>query len=125
MSKGVIVKAVVVLGALTMLAAGVWGRVDPASFARFTNWPNHEHFLHDAGVFQIGIGLMMLSALVWRDVIAVVLAGFWVTSGLHAVNHAVDLDLGGNASDPWLLTALGVLGLAAWVMRVRHLRQQG
>lgn len=123
MPQGVIVKSVVVLGAATMLAAGVWGRADPASFARFTGWPNHEHFLHDAGVFQIGIGLMMLSALWWRDVIAVVLAGFWVTSGLHAHNHAVDLDLGGNRTDPWLLAGLAVLGLVAWVARVRHLRR--
>ncbi|MEJ2858412.1 MULTISPECIES: hypothetical protein [unclassified Saccharothrix] len=123
MRQGVIVKSVVVLGGLVMLAAGVWGRVDPASFARFTNWPNHEHFLHDAGVFQIGIGLMMLSALVWRDVIAVVLAGFTVTTALHAANHALDLDLGGNKTDPWLLAALALVGLVGWVARVRHLKR--
>ncbi|NUT94301.1 MAG: hypothetical protein HOY78_19995 [Saccharothrix sp.] len=124
MRQDVVVKTVVVLGGLVMLAAGVWGRVDPASFARFTNLPNHEHFLHDAGVFQIGIGLMMLSALVWRDVIAVVLAGFVVTSALHAVNHAVDLDLGGKDSDPWLLAVLAAVGLVGWVARVRHLRRR-
>ncbi|NUT92099.1 MAG: hypothetical protein HOY78_08705 [Saccharothrix sp.] len=124
MRQDVVVKTVVVLGGLVMLAAGVWGRVDPASFARFTNWPNHEHFLHDAGVFQIGIGLMMLSALVWRDVIAVVLAGFVVTTALHAVNHAVDLDLGGKDSDPWLLAVLAAVGLVGWVARVRHLRRR-
>ncbi|MER7333036.1 MULTISPECIES: hypothetical protein [unclassified Micromonospora] len=123
MPKGVFAKASVVLAAASMLGTGSWARLDPESFARYANWPNHVHFLHDAGVFQIGIGMMMLCALRWRDALAVVLAGFTFTSGLHAVNHAVDLDLGGNTSDPWLLLAMSVVGLAAWAARVRQLRR--
>ncbi|GAA0966094.1 MULTISPECIES: hypothetical protein [Actinocorallia] len=122
MSKDRLVKAVVVLAASTMLSTGCWARLDPASFARFANWPNHVHFLHDAGVFQIGIGLMMLCALRWRDVLAVVLAGFVFTNTFHAVNHAFDLPLGGNASDPWTLLAVSAMALAAWVVRIRQLR---
>jgi lysylphosphatidylglycerol synthetase-like protein (DUF2156 family) len=118
------VKAAVVLAALSMLAAGSWARLSPASFARFTNWPNHEHFLHDAGVFQIGIGLMMLAALWWRDVIAVVLAGFVFTNTFHAVNHALDLHMGGNASDPWGLLAVSATAAAGLVLRMRHVRRQ-
>lgn len=44
-----------------MLGIGIWCRIDPAGFAEWANWPEHEHFLHDAGVFQIGIGLMMIA----------------------------------------------------------------
>lgn len=116
------VKAVVVLAASTMLGAGSWARLDPASFARFANWPEHVHFLYDAGVFQIGIGLTMLCALLWRDVTAVVLAGFVFTNTFHAVNHAVDLPLGGNASDPWTLLVISAVALAALVVRIRQLR---
>lgn len=44
------VQIVVVVASLSMLVTGVWMRIDPASFARWANWPNHVHFLHDAGV---------------------------------------------------------------------------
>jgi hypothetical protein len=116
------VKVVVVLAALSMLGTGWWARLDPESFAEWANWPNHVHFLHDAGVFQIGIGLMMLLALWWRDVVAVVLAGFIFTNTFHALNHALDLDLGGNASDPWVLLAVSALATVGLVARLRHKR---
>jgi len=119
-----LVVAVVVLVALTMLVAGVWCWVDPASFAVFTNWPNHEHFLHDAGVFQMGIGVMLLCALRWRDVIAVVLVGAVFTNALHALNHLLDRDMGGRDSDPWAIGAVAVLALVALVIRLRGLRSR-
>ena len=49
------------------------------------------HFQHDAGVFQIGIGVGLLAALVVRDALVVVLLGFLVANTLHAVNHGIDL----------------------------------
>lgn len=118
------VRIVVVLAALSMLTVGVWARWDPASFARFANWPNHVHFLHDAGVFQIGIGLMMLLALFWSDVIAVVLAGFVFTNTFHAVNHALDLHMGGNASDPWILLLISAVAAVGLVFRLGQLRRR-
>jgi predicted anti-sigma-YlaC factor YlaD len=117
-----LVVGVVVFVALGMLVAGIWCWVAPASFAAFTNWPNHEHFLHDAGVFQMGIGVMLLAALWWRDVIAVVLVGAVFTNALHALNHALDLDLGGRSSDPWLIGIVALLALVALVVRLRGLR---
>lgn len=113
------VYAIVVLAAAFMIVAGVWCWLDPAGFARMTNWPVHEHFLHDAGVFQIGIGLMLLFALRWRDVIAVVLAGFLITNTLHAANHWLDLAHGGHASDPWALLAMSALAATALTVRLR------
>lgn len=118
-----IVKIAVVLAALSMLVTGWWARVDPAGFAEWANWPNHVHFLHDAGVFQIGIGAMMLLALWWRDVIAVVLAGFVITNSFHALNHALDTG-GGHASDPWLLLSVSAIAAVGLLLRLRGIGQR-
>jgi hypothetical protein len=115
------VQVIIVVAALSMLITGVWMRIDPASFARWANWPNHVHFLHDAGVFQIGIGMTMLFALWWRDVISVVLAGFVVANTLHAINHALDRD-GGRPSDWWQLGMLSLLCVAGLAVRLRQIR---
>ncbi|BBX31348.1 hypothetical protein MMAGJ_06300 [Mycolicibacterium mageritense] len=115
------IQIVVVVAALSMLVTGVWMRIDPASFAQWANWPNHVHFLHDAGAFQIGIAVTMLFALWWRDVIAVVLTGFLVANTLHAVNHYFDRD-GGNPANWWQLGVLSLLAAAALVVRLRQLQ---
>ncbi|MET7333507.1 hypothetical protein [Nonomuraea sp. NPDC005650] len=120
----IFVQVAVVVGALTMLVFGVWMRIDPAGFAVFARFPNHVHFLHDAGVFQIGIGLMMLSALVWHDVLSIVLVGFFVTNTLHAVNHAADLDLGGSPNNWWQLGLVSLLALAGLVVHRRQLSRR-
>jgi len=117
------VTAVTVLGAAVMIGIGTWCRVDPAGFARWANWPEHDHFLHDAGVFQLAIGVMMLSALWWRDVITVVLVGFVFTNLFHALNHYLDRADGGHSSDPWFLLLLAVVAGAGLVVRLRLLRR--
>jgi PPOX class probable F420-dependent enzyme len=114
------VLVLVVAGAL-MVAAGVWGLVAPRSFAAFAGFPYSRHFLHDAGAFQLGIGVTLLLAAAWADAAAVVLAGFLVTNTVHTVNHVVDLDAGGHAWDAWGLGVLSVLVLAALVVRMRRL----
>jgi len=111
----------VVVASLSMLVTGVWMRIDPASFAEWANWPNHVHFLHDAGVFQMGIAVTMLFALWWRDVITVVLTGFLVANTLHAVNHFLDRD-GGNPSDWWQLGVFSLLAATALTVRLRQLQ---
>ncbi|MFI6921111.1 hypothetical protein ACIBIZ_14250 [Nonomuraea spiralis] len=55
----------------------------------------------------------------------VVLAGFTFTNTFHAYNHAVDLGLGGNASDPWVLLLVSLVGAAGLVARLRVLRHRG
>ncbi|MFI6865775.1 hypothetical protein [Nocardia sp. NPDC050406] len=116
--------AATLIAAATMVVFGLWMRADPAGFAEWANWPNHEHFLHDAGVFQLAIGLMMVCALWWRDALAVVLAGFVFANSFHAVNHALDSDQGGNSSDPWSLALVSVLALAGLVVRLRMTRDR-
>ena len=114
-----------VLASIAVLVPGGWAWIDPASFAEFVNWPNHEHFLHDAGAFQIALGLMLLAALRWRDALAVVLGGFLFGNSLHAVNHITDQHLGGgNASDPFVLGSFSVAAAVALGLRLRQLRGQ-
>ncbi|MEV0698736.1 hypothetical protein AB0I53_12570 [Saccharopolyspora sp. NPDC050389] len=116
-----LIRVATVVSALTVLVFGVWMRIDPASFAEFAQFPNHVHFLHDAGVFQIGIGLVLLAALVWHDVLSIALGGFFVTNTLHAVNHATDLDLGGSPQTWWQLGLVSLLALAGLVAHRRQL----
>jgi PPOX class probable F420-dependent enzyme len=110
------------LAGAIMLAAGVWALAAPVSFADFASFPASIHFVHDAGAFQLGMGATLLLALAWRDALAVTLAGFLVGNTAHAVNHAVDLDLGGHGwADPVGLALLSLLVAAAVVVRLRQL----
>jgi hypothetical protein len=114
------VATILAVAGASMLATGVWAGAAPRSFARFVDFPYHEHFLHDLGAFQLGLGVTLLGALAWRDAPTVALTGFLVANTLHAVSHAVDLDLGGHASDPYAIGALSLLAAAALVLRVRQ-----
>lgn len=116
------VTVVILAGAAMMIGIGAWCRLDPVGFAEWSNWPVHEHFLHDAGVFQMAIGLMMVSALWWRDVLTVVLVGFLFTNALHALNHYQDRADGGHSSDPLFLLVFAILAAAGLAVRLRQLR---
>jgi PPOX class probable F420-dependent enzyme len=104
-----------------MLAAGVWCLASPRSFATLVGFPYNRHFIHDAGAFQVGIGVSLLLAAVWSDARAVALAAFFVGNTVHAVNHVADLPAGGSAAEAWGLGALSVLVLVALVQRLRGL----
>jgi hypothetical protein len=114
------VAAILALAGTSMVAAGIWAGIAPRSFARFVDFPYHEHFLHDLGAFQVGIGVTLLLALAWRDAPTVALAGLLVANTLHALSHAIDRDLGGRASDPYAIGVLSLLAAAALVVRVRQ-----
>ena len=109
------------LAGLFMTAAGAAGLLAPGWFADTAGFPRHTHFVHDAGAFQLGIGVTLLLAVAWRDALALALAGFLVANTTHAIDHAVDLDLGGHSSDPWGLAALSLLTAAALVVRLGQL----
>jgi PPOX class probable F420-dependent enzyme len=115
------VLAVTGLAGLFMTAAGMAALLAPGWFADAAGFPRHTHFVHDAGAFQLGIGLTLLLAVAWRDALALVLAGFLAANTTHAINHAVDLDLGGHTSDPWGLAALSLLAAVALVVRLGQL----
>jgi PPOX class probable F420-dependent enzyme len=115
------VLAVTLLAGLFMTAAGVAALLAPGWFADAAAFPRHTHFVHDAGAFQLGIGITLLLAVAWRDGLSLALAGFLVATTTHAVNHAVDLDLGGRSGDPWALAALSLLTAVALVARLGQL----
>ena len=116
---GFVVATVTALLGTFMLAAGIWAVIAPASFAEFTHYALSEHFVHDAGAFQIGIGATLFLSLVVRDSVVVALAGYLVSNSIHAVNHAIDLHLGGHRSDFWLLAGISVITAIALVMHLR------
>ncbi len=97
---------------------GVWCLIDPRSFAEFAGFGAHEHFVHDVGAFQVGLGVTLLLALIWSDALATALAGYIVANTVHTVNHIVDLDLGGSALQAWALGAASVALVIAFVLRL-------
>ena len=115
-----VVRGTALLAAAFYALFGAWALLAPRSFfetvAPFP--PYNEHFLHDAGAFQLGLGAALLAALARRSALVAALAGAAVASVLHAGAHAVDGHLGGRPTDPWvlgLLAALVVVALAlAW-----------
>ncbi|MDT5090834.1 MAG: hypothetical protein QOH60_197 [Mycobacterium sp.] len=115
-----LVMVTLLIGAITC-AIGMWCLIAPGSFADFVGFPRHEHFLHDAGAFQLGLGVTLLLALIWSDALATALAGFIVANTVHTVNHVMDLDLGGSAAQAWLLGAMSVALIAAFVLRLQQL----
>jgi vacuolar-type H+-ATPase subunit I/STV1 len=77
-----------------------------------------EHFLHDIGVFQIGIGATLLLALVWTDALRVALTGFAAGAGLHFVSHLMDGDLGGRPSDPVFFALIAAVVAGAVILNL-------
>lgn len=114
-------RVIAALGGVTLLAFGLWAFLDPRSFYDgVAVWPPfNEHFIHDIGAFQIGLGSTLLLALVRGDALFVALVGVGGGAAVHAAAHWIDRDLGGKSSDPWVMTALATLLLAAAVLRQR------
>jgi hypothetical protein len=116
------VTVIVVLGAAVMAGLGVWMWGWPEGFAASVDFPVHVHFLHDLGVFHIGVAVALLTALARRDAIFVVLVGYTVICVLHAGNHVLDLHLGGNPGQPVLIALQAVIGGAGAWLRARQLQ---
>lgn len=115
---------VVVVTALVgaaMIGIGIWCLIDPTSFADAVGFGAHQHFSHDVGAFQLGLGVMLLLALIWADALATALAGFIVANTVHTVNHVMDLNLGGSVAQAWGLGAVSVALVVAFVLRLRQL----
>lgn len=115
-----VVTITALIGLLTT-GIGVWCLIDPHSFAQVVAFPAHEHFVHDVGAFQVGLGITLLLALIWSDALATVLVGYIVANTVHTANHVVDLDLGGSPFQAWALGAASVLLIVALVLRLRQL----
>jgi uncharacterized protein YjeT (DUF2065 family) len=94
---------------VVFLVAGAWAFFAPASFfdAAATFEPYNVHLLRDIGAFQIGIGAMLVLALLVRDALLAALAGAGTGAAFHLISHLIDHDLGG---DP----AVAVSGSSLW-----------
>ena len=119
------VRTIVVLAGVLLLGFGIWAFLSPSSFyssvALFP--PYNQHFLHDVGAFQIGLGFALLLTQAWDDALLAVLGGNAGGATIHVISHYLDRSLGGHpATDLPFLGGLSVLLIGAWVLRYRQLR---
>jgi hypothetical protein len=112
------------IGAAVFLVFGAWALADPESFfdevATFE--PYNQHFIQDIGAFQIGLGSVLLLALLvpGQDALAVALLGTGAGSAVHVVTHIIGRDLGGRPeSDIPMFVALTLLLLVPGALRWR------
>jgi hypothetical protein len=112
------------VGAAVFLVFGVWAFADPESFfdevATFE--PYNQHFIQDIGAFQIGLGAVLLLAVLvpGQDALAVGLLGTGAGSAVHVVSHIIGNDLGGRPeSDIPIFIALTLVLLVPGVLRWR------
>src|SRR5215216_6677925 len=93
--------AAVLICAASMLGLGAWAFLAPHSFADFIDYPPYNrHLIHDAGTFQLGIGVTTLLALLWPDGLLAALTGFAVASALHTVSHWTEASAAAAATCP-------------------------
>lgn len=105
------------------LVSGFWAMVSPRSFfaAAATFDPYNQHFIQDIGAFQIGLGaVLLLAVLTGGDSLTIALLGVGIGSGCHVISHIVGRDLGGKpATDIPLFALVTVLLLASGLVRRR------
>ena len=109
------------IGAFYVLT-GAWALLAPQSFfnAVATFAPLNIHLLHDAGAFQVGLGLALTVAVATRAPLRVPLVAVLAASVLHVIAHVEDVHLGGHPSTDLPVLALICVALAtALVAEVR------
>lgn len=113
------VTPIIGIAALFNAGAGMWAFAGPRSFYDLiaTYPPYNAHFIRDIGAFLLGLGAVLISALVWRDAAFVVLLGSTVAAGFHWASHLIDRHHGGTGVDPWLTGLFALLVLAGLVLR--------
>jgi uncharacterized protein YjeT (DUF2065 family) len=108
------------------LVAGLWAFLAPASFfeAAATFEPYNVHLIRDIGAFQIGIGAVLVVAVLVRDALLAALAGAATGAVFHLAGHLIDRDLGGDpAVDIPAFGLVAVLLVAAATSRAAALRR--
>ncbi len=121
----IVVIATVAVSAASMLILGLWAYGWPRSFADFIDYaPYNRHLIHDAGAFQIGIGVSLAAALTRLDGVLVALSGFIVASGLHTISHQVDRHIGGHGSDVPTLATLSLIAVIGFTVHIIDRRSQ-
>jgi hypothetical protein len=120
-------RSVAAVTGVVFLVAGAWAFFAPASFfdAAATFEPYNVHLIRDIGAFQIGIGAMLVLALLVRDTLLAALAGAGTGAAFHLISHLIDHDLGGDpAVDIPVFGLTAMLLLAAAISRAAALRRE-
>lgn len=120
-----LVRLVAIAVGAFLIVLGLWALVSPLSFYEqlATFPPYNRHLFHDVGAFQIGIGSALLGGAFVRDTLLLGLTAGSLGAGFHAISHIADRNLGGRTTDPWALSLLALLIIAAAVMRRRQLNE--
>jgi hypothetical protein len=79
----------------------------------------NRHLTRDVGAFQVGLGVSLGAVLVGMKGIPAVLAGAASAAVLHVVSHVVDYGDGGRSSDPFVLGAVALVLVLAFVVEWR------
>ena len=110
---------------LVFVGVGGWAFASPRSFFVHvaTYRPYNEHFLHDLGALQIGIGVVLVLASLQRDALVAAFGGAGAGTAVHAAGHFEDAALGGGPYDPWLLVGFAAMLLAGGTWRWVALRR--
>ena len=97
------------------LVTGAWAYLAPLSFfsAVATFAPLNIHLLHDAGAFQLGLGLALTVPVALRAPLRAPLIAVLGASVLHLLAHVVDIRLGGHPTTDLPVLALICVALAA------------
>ena len=110
-----------VIGAF-YLVTGAWAFLAPMSFfsAVATFAPLNIHLLHDAGAFQVGLGLALTVPVALRAPLQGPLIAVLGASVLHVFAHVEDIRLGGHPTTDLPVLSLVCVALAvALVVEVR------
>lgn len=111
----------VVIGAF-YLVTGAWALLAPLSFfsAVATFAPLNIHLLHDAGAFQVGLGLALTVPVALKAPLRIPLIAVLAASILHVFAHIEDIHLGGHPTTDLPVLSLICIALAvALVMDAR------
>ena len=115
-------RAISFIVGLFYLLSGGWAFLLPSSFyvtvATFP--PYNLHLLHDAGAFQVGLGVALVGAAVAGRWLAPVVMGALAGSLLHLLAHLIDINLGGHPATDLPSLALIIAALVvALVLEMR------
>jgi len=96
------------------LVTGGWALLAPVTFFRAvaTFSPLNIHLLHDAGAFQVGLGLALTVPVALRAPLRAPLIAVLGASVLHVMAHVEDIRLGGHPTTDLPVLSLICVALA-------------
>ncbi len=116
-----VARGIAVLVGAFYIFVGLWAFIAPAGFfsavASFP--PYNQHLLHDAGAFQVGLGLALLLGATVRAAPQPALLAVLAASILHLAAHVEDRALGGRLTDVPALSLLCALLAVALLLELR------